>query len=420
MKRSTRFESLLCARSLLRAGAMIGLATLVPLYASCASEGDERDDTPKEDAAAIPDPDGLDAGDAGVVDGDAACDAGDPSCTTSMLTCESADWCPAQTGLDGRIGLQGIWGSSKTDVWAVGSAGNIVHFDGTAWKGTPSGTNQSLYAIWGNGPSDVWVTSTPGVTLHGSGYQSGAASWSLVTPPIADYTLITGSRGKLVTAVWGFSTGDVWFGGESFAPQFGDPQESQWRKATVDGGAGFLATSGCVKNGACPTVRALWGSAANDLWAVGNVGVTMHADTTAAGGGAPTWKQVDSQSTANLAAIWGAAGPAGAIWAVGDGGTIRRFVSGSARWEKVASPTTNTLHALWGASANDVWAVGELGTVLHYDGTSWTPSSVAWPLGTKAHLNGVWGSGPDDVWIVGDGIVLHFTGHKQGLQGDAR
>ena len=58
------------------------------------------------------------------------------------------------------------------------------------------------------------------------------------------------------------------------------------------------------------------------------------------------------------------------VWAVGHGGTIL-FYDGIS-WSPQASGTTDTL---WGVSAVDathVWAVGVGGTILFYDGTSWT------------------------------------------------
>ncbi|MDF2692356.1 MAG: hypothetical protein K0S65_739 [Labilithrix sp.] len=403
--------------SLFRASAL-GLV-LIPVYAACADEGGEA--TPAEPPpTVVPDAqasdDGSSAGDAGDGnDPDAGCDASDINCAPVPITCDNADWCPVQTGLDGRLAFAAIWGSAPNDVWAVGTVGTIAHYDGTSWAATPSGTNQSLQGIWGSSATDIWVTSTPGVILHGTGWQNGSATWTLSAPPIADYATVTASRGKLIPAVWGSSASDVFFGGEAFAPKTSLPSETQWRTAVVDGGAGWQAISGCIRNGSCPAVRSIWGSSASDVWAVGVDGHTRHTDITTTDAGVPTWTVVDSQTSFDFWRVWGSSGSD--VWAVGGAGTIRHFVTGATVWQKIESPTKNTLRSMWGSSANDVWAVGELGTIVHFDGTKWTTSTVALPAGAKPHLNGVWGSGPNDVWVVGDGIFLHFTGHKTGISG---
>jgi hypothetical protein len=67
---------------------------------------------------------------------------------------------------------------------------------------------------------------------------------------------------------------------------------------------------------------------------------------------------------------------------------------------------SNALTGVWGAGANDVWAVGAGGTILHWDGATWSPSAS----GTTATLRDVWGSASDDVWAVGPGTLLHWDG----------
>jgi len=39
-----------------------------------------------------------------------------------------------------------------------------------------------------------------------------------------------------------------------------------------------------------------------------------------------------------------------------------------AGWSPMESGTQKTLNAVWGSSASDVFIVGTLGTILHYDG----------------------------------------------------
>ncbi|MBX3252334.1 MAG: hypothetical protein KF901_34490, partial [Myxococcales bacterium] len=165
-------------------------------------------------------------------------------------------------------------------------------------------------------------------------------------------------------------------------------------------------------------VRGIWGSSATDVWMVVDnsatnpweQGMTLHG--TGPSAAELSFTPVDSRSAVGLNAVWGSS--ANDVWAVGELGTIRRIVAGDARWRLVTSPTTARLRSVWGSGPKDVWAVGQAGTILHYDGTSWTSSVAALPVGPKPELYGVWGSGADDVWIVGDGIILHSTGKKAG------
>src|SRR5512140_1637448 len=54
--------------------------------------------------------------------------------------------------------LTGIWGSSSTDLWAVGAAGTILHGDGRSWTPMASGVRETLHDVHGSGPSDVWAS----------------------------------------------------------------------------------------------------------------------------------------------------------------------------------------------------------------------------------------------------------------------
>lgn len=111
--------------------------------------------------------------------------------------------------------------------------------------------------------------------------------------------------------------------------------------------------------------------------------------------------------TADLHGVW-SAGPAD-VWAVGDGGTILHFDStgSSGRWRAEMSPTTQNLRSVWATSDGRAWAAGWGGTLLRRAAGVWSlvPSPVA------VDLDQVWGRAHDDVWAVGDdGVVLHFDG----------
>ena len=64
------------------------------------------------------------------------------------------------------------------------------------------------------------------------------------------------------------------------------------------------------------------------------------------------------------------------------------------------------LQGVWGASSSDVFAAGHHGTILHYDGISWTPMQS----GTTEILQDVWGASSSDVFAAGGGGILHFDG----------
>lgn len=74
---------------------------------------------------------------------------------------------------------------------------------------------------------------------------------------------------------------------------------------------------------------------------------------------------------------------------------------------KVPSGTTNNIWSLWAAAEDDVWAAGVAGTILHWNGTSW--SAVA--SGRTTTFVKVWGSGARDVWFVDQNCgLLHWNG----------
>lgn len=92
------------------------------------------------------------------------------------------------------------------------------------------------------------------------------------------------------------------------------------------------------------------------------------------------------------------------VFAVGDGGTIIRRQAGA--WTKMTSGTTMNLRGVWALSATDVWAVGQNGTALHWNGTDWSPVANAPDL----DYTGVWGAAANDVWLIGTASAVHWTG----------
>jgi hypothetical protein len=290
--------------------------------------------------------------------------------------------------------LWSVWGTSASDVWAVGDNATILHYDGTSWSTISAGTiTPPFYSIWGASPSDVWAVGGDfggGVIVHYDGVR-----WSSVSVP---------SGAKDLRSVWGTSASDVW----------------AVRGGTTGGGttgAAILHYDGTTWSGvSSPTVNSgalglssVWGTSASDVWAVGTYYYTsqsafglviFHYDGT-------SWSSPVSGAIATnpFFGIWGSS-PSN-IWALGGSydsggpvGTILHYDGTS--WSSVSNALMANLRAIGGTSASDVWSVGD--AILHYDGTSWSSA----PSGTSVRLLGVWGASASDVWAVGEaGTILH-------------
>ena len=116
---------------------------------------------------------------------------------------------------------------------------------------------------------------------------------------------------------------------------------------------------------------------------------------------AADWSAMISGTTNNLKGVWGSSG--GDVFAVGDSGTILHY-DGTA-WSAMASPTTDNLNSIWGSSSTHAVAVGDSGTILHYDGLNWLEAQS----NTTNNLNGIWGSSTVYAFAVGDsGTFLYY------------
>ena len=115
--------------------------------------------------------------------------------------------------------LWGVWGSSPSDLWAVGGNGRnpgeatLLHFDGTSWQLVPLPVLQrpnvyALYKVWGSAPSDVWVVGQRGVVLRfdGSSWREELVGASddliAVWGTDADHVAMVGGRSNGVIASW--------------------------------------------------------------------------------------------------------------------------------------------------------------------------------------------------------------------------
>jgi len=113
----------------------------------------------------------------------------------------------------GRATVYGIWGTSETDLWAVGGdvgAGAFAwRYDGSAWKeaqGFPPVlvNSASLFKVSGAAADDVWMVGTEGLILH----YDGDRITQVASATTRDLFTVAGGGG-VVAAVGGFGTGVI-------------------------------------------------------------------------------------------------------------------------------------------------------------------------------------------------------------------
>lgn len=258
----------------------------------------------------------------------------------------------------GDFGFEGVWGSSGTDVYAVGgydgfglALGVILHYDGNCWREVIRTTDFQFTDVWGSGSDDVFAATSRGPVLHydGTGWksmESGTAS-------------MDGTHG-----VWGTGADHVFAVGHDVIWEY-------------DGFSWLQSASVEVS-----VLRRVWGSSATDVFAVGA-------------------RYTSQQAIASI------------------------FHYNGAGWEFMPSSTGGARWDVWGSGPGDVYVVGDTtgsygsdqGLISHYDGSAWATTIIE----NTPTLQGVWGSGPGDVYAVGggsrtgfccggEGTILHFDG----------
>jgi hypothetical protein len=348
--------------------------------------------------------------------------------------------------------LQGVWGSGPADIFAVGSKGLILHYDGKAWSPMASGTDLYLGGIWGSGPTNVYVAGVWNPSKRVMLRYDGKA-WSKVP----------GLAGSVAaSAIWGSGPDDIFavgqggailhFDGEGWSTQSSgttDPLFAVWGRGPKDvwaaGAKGTLlrydGKTWSKETAATQWISGLWGHGADLFTAAENVMACIGASTcsmewksddgwrrlsamagagdhgVAVGSAGTTlryggkWAEDSSGPTWHVAALWGSApddvwaGMAMLGAAKGYEGKLLHF--DGERWSERASPIA--VHALWGSGPGDVFAAGGGGPILRYDGKSWSEMPSSEPPGFDG-WSALWGSGPEDVFAAGAGAIIHFDG----------
>ena len=274
-----------------------------------------------------------------------------------------SNWVEANTNAS-PAQLQSIFGTGGSDIWAVGQAKTVLHFDGASWQSESTGsapTTKTYFGVWAADTAHAWAVGTGLIST----FVDGTWQESVVAPTYF--------------GVWGLDASHVWIVGASGSILFWD-------------GANLFEQNSPILNDVNVNAISIGGADPSDVW-VGtrdssNVGSILFWD-----GEGWTTQFSGGQFTGVRGIV--ALSPSD-VWAVGDNGMTLHF-DGSA-WGPFSSGTAQNLNAVWGTDTDHVWAVGNDSTILFWNGFSWVDQSPAF---AGADLLGVWGIDSAHVAAVG-------------------
>jgi hypothetical protein len=319
-------------------------------------------------------------------------------------------WTPIHAGATGNQ-LTGVWQDSSDDVFAVGLNGTVLHYNGATWSALA--LNQPTYqlrAVSGSSQSDVWSVGDAGITVH----YNGSTFTTVSTPSAANLKGVweltstniyaVGSTGGQAVALQS-TNGTSWTSIASTPHGIADTLRAVWAADAshifVVGDAGRLLMyngsgtwTAFAKPGGNPPFRGVWGTSATNVFAVATNGSIYQYNGTA-------WTKMTSNTTNELDAIGGTSGSN--IWAVGVNGTTVNY--NGTTWSVVGPSISFNLHGVTSSTVSPVWAVGDYGTLLSLSGTTESLSSAS-----GMPIFRIWASGPSDVYATTIGMVLHYNG----------
>ncbi|MBN1772503.1 MAG: hypothetical protein JXB32_14635, partial [Deltaproteobacteria bacterium] len=331
--------------------------------------------------------------------------------------------------------LTGLWGGGPDDVWAVSgwlNGGVVLHYDGTAWAedvSAPRFDRSGPQMVWVDAAGDAWVPGRDGGVMRRSGglwrLMSGAATlsirdvWGTSPQEVFGLGTATSPAGRRTTGIvelvdgawdlphWLGGTVDVdgrsvWGTGDELFVVAGQETVRHF-----DGTTWATLPTGFVNL----QLLGIWGIDRNTVFAVGgysNPGGNALAFVGGPGGWVPLAPE-PALPDVDLRAVHGVGAD---DWlAVGDGGAAVRRRPGEHVMDVLSTGTTEVLRDVWMVSATEAFAVGDNGTILHWDGTDWTSMTAPADPWVGLRLNAVWASAPDNVLVAGEsGTLLRHDG----------
>jgi hypothetical protein len=160
---------------------------------------------------------------------------------------------PPPNPTPGNRELTSVWGSSGNDVFAVRGS-DILHYNGSTWEKVYD-ADHFLYAVWGSSASDVFAVGLYGTILHYNGN-----GWSAMASPTTN----------TLQCIWGTSGSNIYAGGDDAILHYNG---TSWAPMSYPGSFFWL--------------NSIWGTSGGQVYAVGiggifsyGVGITTSTSST--------------------------------------------------------------------------------------------------------------------------------------------
>jgi hypothetical protein len=328
-----------------------------------------------------------------------------PVCLFSLclvVACSSPDepatpqptWSVVHDGLPGA--LLSVWGTSATDVWAVGGdAGDgagptVMHLDGDEWSRLETGQSGDLWWVYGFAGGPIFMGGAGGTILR---YQDGA------------FTRMATPGSGVVFGIWGSTPGAMWaVGGEAG----GARGAFAWR---LEGETWTEAPGFPSDLAATDALWKVFGRGGDDVWMVGTGGKLLHwngATLTPSFVGLAESLFTVHANRERFAAVGG----------FGTGLLLEHPVEAApdAPWDNVSPSDAPSLIGVCLTDSSG-FAVGEFGYVATRGASGWATEVTGFEavVGSR-NLHSVWIDPSGGVWAAGgqvrvppleDGVLLH-------------
>ncbi len=295
------------------------------------------------------------------------------ACTNDLAGCPTGGTWKEMTSPTQQT-LRALWVGSVMDAYAVGDAGTFLHYDGQKWTTSsfPAPT-ASLVAIWGSETGGLVVLANDPPAI----YRLSEGVWSVDMQP-------AGTVPVLFAGLWGSAETDEWAVGLGSVGALIEHYD----------GNSWTAMNAGTSN----VLNAVWGSSADDVWAVGASGTILHYQQSTG------WTLAMSPTTSNLNAIDGSS--ATVTFAVGDQTRGPTVLTLQTTWQVDTAPLVpSDALAVWVPTANQAFLAGDAGLIMQGP-TPWMEltNPAAGPL------RAIKGTDATNVWAAGErGLILHYT-----------